>query len=500
MSTQEADIVLVLLPNCGAFMPNLGLASVKAALGRAGYSARILDLDYSFAGQLASAVAPDRLPLLREVERWVGYESFNAFLPDIEELIQECVKRIAESKAKVIGFSVSSFNYACTDEVIGRLRRMGDRRPIILGGSCCYVPESIFGLCKQVDAVVLGEVDESIGDFMAWFLAGRAGEPPEGTLLLNEQGAAMWKLRAPPEDLSRLPVPDYDGQEWPGHWNYREFPILLSRGCVGRCAFCDVFARNGRFRTRKPEQVVDEVAGLLERYAGLRLHFNDSLVNGSLQVLRRFCEILAARGLHVPMIGQARARRDMTAEDFALMRQAGFVSVIYGIETGSEKVRQLMNKTQGATLDEVATCLARTHDAGLRVGVNLIVGFPGESRRELEESAEFVIRNRSHIDYIASISCMGILPQSPVYCEPERFGVDPEAMSPDHWRTLDGSNTFDERSRRRKWLHDELAGYGLEMSALLADLEAPSAPAGLVTRVSRKAKSILAKLDLLRSP
>ena len=155
MGSQQPDIVLVLLPNCGAFMPNLGLASVKAALGRAGFSARILDLDYFFAGRLASAVAPDRLPQLREVERWVGYEAFGAFLPHIEGLIEECVKRIAESQAKAIGFSVTSFNYACTDEVIRRLRRIGDRRPIILGGSCCYVPESIFALCKRADAVVL---------------------------------------------------------------------------------------------------------------------------------------------------------------------------------------------------------------------------------------------------------------------------------------------------------------------------------------------------------
>lgn len=310
-------------------------------------------------------------------------------------------------------------------------------------------------------------------------------------MVRNEAGEAVWTMRPPPEDLDALPDPDYDGPEWPEGWASPEFPVLLSRGCIGRCAFCDVFSRNGRFRLRSPERVFEEIRKLRETYPELRVHFNDSLINGSPRHLRRLCELLIAGGIEVPMLGQARARKDMTVGDFDLMRRAGFHRVIYGIETGSETVRQLMNKTQGGSLDEVAECMAKTHDAGLHVSVNLIVGFPGETRRELEETATFLLRNRTLIDSVATIAPMVVLPDSPVYREPERYGVAPDSIHSHEWRTLDGSNTLAERIRRKDWLRDRLHEGGFDLGPLIEDTSRPEGPPRpLVERVVGRVRNL----------
>lgn len=488
------DVLLVLLPYCGGYMPSLGLASVQAALRRAGFGARILDLDHAFTIAFPSRVPAESLPLIRDLERWVGDEAYGRVLPAVEPLIRECAETIAATPSCLIGFSVNSFNYATTSDVIRRLRVMGDTRPALLGGTNCFFPPNIEGLFKQADAVVLGEADESVAEFMAWFLGGREGKAPAGTMVRDEAGNPVWTLREGPADLDALPDPDYEGQKWPDGWASPDFPILMSRGCIGRCAFCDVFARNGRFRVRSPERVFAEIRRLRETYPGLRLHFNDSLVNGSPSQLRRVCGLLVDAGLSVPMIGQARARRDMTPEDFELMRRAGFHTVIYGIETGSETVRRLMNKTQGGTLDEVAGCLARTHDAGIHVMVNLIVGFPGETRRELEESADFLIRNRASIDAVATISPMAVLPDSPVYHDPERYGVDPASIYTHAWRTVDGKNTLEEREWRRGWLGTRLRDAGILMGPMVGDLDSCAGREPLALRAARKAKGWLHRL------
>lgn len=490
----DPDVLLVLPPYCGGDMPNLGLASVKAALAKAGFGARILDLDHYFTAICESKVPPEGLSRVRDLESWVGEDAISRLLPYVDPLIRHCAEQIAAAPANVIGFSVNSFNYATTSDVIRRLRDGGDTRPVVLGGTNCYFPPNIQGLFKQADAVVLGEADESVGEFMAWFSAGRPGKPPEGAMVRDEAGQPVWTLREPPANLDTLPDPDYDGQKWPDNWACPDFPVLMSRGCIGRCAFCDVFARNGRFRTRSPERVCEEVRRLREAYPGLRVHFNDSLVNGSPAQLRDLCKLFVQRDVRVPMLGQARARRDMTAEDFVLMRRAGFHTVIFGIETGSEKVRRLMNKCQGGTLDEVAECLRLTHDAGIHVAVNLIVGFPGETRRELEETAEFFIRNQASIDWVATIAPMAILPDSPVYREPEKYGVDPASIYTHAWRSQDGQNTLEERQWRRKWLHDRLREGGLAMGLLLADLAEPAKSEPLVLRAAHRAKRFFSRL------
>ncbi len=487
------EVLLVMLPYTGAYIPSLGLASVRAALEQGGTSAQILDLDYDFVGRLETNVPAEALYRVQNFENWVFEESFAEMLPSIEGLLQEYVRRIEETPSKLIGFSASDFTNCTTNEVIRRLRADGDRRPIILGGANCYLPAHMNRLSPQADAVLADEADETIVEFVRWFEAGRPGEPPAGVFIWDGNGKLAGKHRRPPMDLDNLSMPSYEGQEWPGHWGFGEFPILLSRGCVGRCAFCDVFARNGRFRTRGPEKVFEEIRHLRQTHPGLRLHFNDSLVNGHLPSLRRLCERMIAEGWQVPMIGQARARRDMTAEDYRLMRAAGFHSLLYGIETGSETVRQLMNKTQLATLDEVAESFRLAHDGGLRVGVNLIVGFPGETRRELEETAEFVLGHRKHIDLIASIACLSILPDTMIWNEPERYGIDPATKFTPAWKTADGENTLEERQWRRQWLYETLKPGGFEKSQLLADLGPTAPPVSFARRAVRKARRMLGR-------
>lgn len=489
----EPDVLLVMLPSSGALMPSLGLASVKAALEQAGTSARILDLDYFFTGQLKKQVAPEDLEQVQTFENWVFEEDFARLLPAVEGLIQACTERVAREPSRWIGFSVNDYNNCTTSEVIRRLRAGGDPRPVILGGTNCYLQEHMNRLSRQVDAVLTGETDETLADFVGWFEAGRVGEPPPGVFLPGAGGELVGVHREPPARLERLPMPDYDGQPWPGHWTLPEFPILLSRGCIGRCAFCDVFCRNGRFRRRPPARVFEEMVSLREVYPGVRLHFNDSLVNGDLAGLRDLCQRMVRERLRIRMIGQARGRRDMTPEDYQLMHRAGFHTLLYGIETGSPQVRQLMNKTQFATLEEEAAGFQHAHAAGIRVGVNLIVGFPGETRRELEETLQFLLQNQRHIDLIASISCLSILPHTMLWDNPERYGIDPAMKATLDWRTLDGQNTRQERRWRRKWLFEELRSAGFEMSHLLYDLEQPGRFEAFLRKGVRRARQVAAR-------
>ena len=328
-------------------------------------------------------------------------------------------------------------------------------------------------LSPQVGVVITGEADEIMPDLMSWLKNGQSSDPPLGVFIRNSEGHLVGYRREPPVHLDSLDDPAYDNPPWPGQWNYPDFPILLSRGCIGRCAFCDVFSRNGHFRSRSAERVFGEILKLRTNYPDLKLHFNDSLVNGHLPRLRQFCELMNRNSLSVPMVGQARCRADMTERDYQSMRKAGFHTLLFGIETGSPKVSALMNKTQFATLEDAERAFQQAHDAGIQVGVNLIVGFPGETRMEMEETADFVIRNRKSIDFIASISSLSILPETPIWNGPEKYGVAPESIFDPHWRTTDGTNTLEEREWRKSWMYETLGRHGFGMGQQLKDEPPP---------------------------
>ncbi|GMV64211.1 MAG: hypothetical protein AMXMBFR75_00190 [Candidatus Hinthialibacteria bacterium] len=468
------DVLLVYLPYTGGFMPNLGLACVRSAMAQVGYSSQIINFDYSFSHVVNEVSDPHLRHKLYNLENWVGEDKLQGLLPDINDSVESWVQHIYSVPSNALGFSVNCFNHAATAEVIRRLRLLGDDRPILMGGANCYFPESVEGISYLADAVVLGEADETIPEMMPWFMNGCHGDPPPGVLVSHSKGEQTWKIRNPPEDLDRLPLPDYGDEIWPEGWGYPDFPIEMSRSCILSCAFCDVHSRNGSFRMRSPKRLIEEILSLKQKYPSLRLHFNDSLVNGKLPYLRETCERIEAEQIDVPLVGQAIIRRDQKFEDFQAMRRAGFHTLIYGLESGSYTVLQIMNKKSGGNLSQISQCLQMTHDAGIKVVINLIVGFPGETREDLLEAADFLCENAQYIDVVASLSTMVLLPGSPVSRFPEKFGVEPTTRFGPDWQTLDGTNNYDERQLRWSILYDRLISAGVEMGTVVKRMEKPA--------------------------
>lgn len=491
----DPDVLLIYLPYTGGFMPNLGLACVRSAMSQVGYSSRIIDFDYIFSNVVTQIPDLELRHRLFNLENWVGEDKLQSILPHINDEVDHWTDTIHSTPSRVLGFSVNCFNHAVTAEVIRRLRHLGDDRPVLMGGANCYFPESVEGISYLADAVVLGEADETIPEMMPWFMNGCQGDPPPGVLVSKSKGQQTWKVRNPPENLDGLPHPDYDNPVWPEGWTYPDFPIEMSRSCILSCAFCDVHSRNGSFRLRSPKRLIEEILHLKQKYPNLRLHFNDSLVNGKLPYLRETCQRLTDENLDVPLVGQAIIRRDQKYEDFQIMHKAGFHTLIYGLESGSYTVLQLMNKKSGGNLSQISQCLQMTHDAGIRVVINLIVGFPGETREDLLEAADFLCENAQYIDVVASLSTMALLPGSPVSRFPEKFNVEPSTRFGSHWSTLDGTNNYEERQQRWSIMFDRLVSAGVEMGAVVKRMEKPAPapppkPRSLWQRLTGKAASL----------
>jgi hypothetical protein len=286
-----------------------------------------------------------------------------------------------------------------------------------------------------VDGLFVGEAEGSIGEFLEAWEAGANPDGIPGCIDLRGNGGAgppPYRPRPLRKDLDTLPPPLFEGvpfEEYrknvardpvfPGLEDVIELPISGSRGCTHRCSFCGESRCWDYFRIRRPEEVAEELALQLERYGARTFKFNDSLLNSSKKWILRLCNEVIDRGLEVYWYGNFRTDR-IDEEVASRMYQAGCRYLKFGVESGSDRVLERMNK--GNTAEEGARALRIASSAGLLTRANFIYGFPGESVGDFLKTLLFWVRNRRYISRTRFLK-FGVLPDADVTVHPEKYGI-----------------------------------------------------------------------------
>ncbi len=228
---------------------------------------------------------------------------------------------------------------------------------------------------------------------------------------------------------------------------------MASRGCVLNCSFCYETVYWRRFRTQSPERIVGEMEHQVAQHplsdqaaaegTNLYFMFADSLVNGHIAGLRRMCNLIIERGLDVGWGGQATINKKMDAEYCQLLSRAGCSGLAFGLESGSQSVLESMGKH--FHIDDAPTMVKDMHDAGITVTLNVMVGFPNETRRDFMRTLLFLAKTRRWIQQVSNVTTTGLALGSDLYLFPEKYGVVVHADS--SWTS---EATGDEAARRRR--------------------------------------------------
>jgi radical SAM superfamily enzyme YgiQ (UPF0313 family) len=129
---------------------------------------------------------------------------------------------------------------------------------------------------------------------------------------------------------------------------------------------------------------------------------------------------IADRGLRLDYLALARPTREFTGAVLEEMAAGGCRAVLWGVESASQRILDRMDK--GTRAEDLPGVLARAAAAGIRNHVFVILGFPTETRGDLEQTLRFLYENRRSIDAVHA-SQFGLNPGSRIDADPERFGV-----------------------------------------------------------------------------
>ena len=192
--------------------------------------------------------------------------------------------------------------------------------------------------------------------------------------------------------FEEMPPPTFDGLPLDLYLSpYPILPVLQSRGCYwGKCTFCThSFIYGHRYGKQRTEQMVNELESLGEKYKTKYFTFSDEAV--SPHSLNDVSEEIIKRDVDIKSLALLKFEKVMDQELFKKMKQAGFIFLMYGLESANDRVLSLIDKgTDQKTEREV---LEKSHKAGIWNHSFMFFGFPTETRDEAQDTINFLENN-----------------------------------------------------------------------------------------------------------
>jgi len=317
---------------------------------------------------------------------------------------------IISFKPDIVGFNCMTMNRTACFNMTKIIKELEPSIKVILGGvhASSMYKQILDNL--PVDIIVIGEGEQAIVDIAdnkpLEDIFGIAYKDKEsGLFVFNE------KINQHITDLDSIP--------FPRHELFKEqiertkcARMMTSRGCPYGCKYCSTSAYWGRrWRPRSAANVVAEIEDILVKMPFVEeIFFYDDTFTVDNQRVIDICDMLINKGIKLRLKCSARVDR-VSREMLIKMKEAGFVDIAYGIESGSAKILEAMDKH--ITKEQIKYAVDLTNEVGLTWHGYMLVGFPGETWETINESVEFM-KTLKNFD-IDAVSPLEIYPNTKVY-------------------------------------------------------------------------------------
>lgn len=294
----------------------------------------------------------------------------------------------------VIGVSGLISTYKYQKWFFPQLKRLKPRAILVAGGGCATAVPELLLEKTPCDYVVMGEGETTFAELLDAMAAGRDCQGISGTGCLVDGHAVFGPTRGNVADLDSLPLPAYDlfpteiylsNPIWfRGGEHGASMNMISSRGCPMDCGFCyHLFGRRS-YRQRSAAHVIAEVRLLKERYGVKFIAFVDDNMMVNPAFLSEFCGLMGPLGIEWGCHGRVDC---VSRERLRMMRKSGCVWLGFGIESGSQRILDRMNKR--VTVEQARAAVQLTREEGICPNCTFIFGYPGEDMESIRETMRF---------------------------------------------------------------------------------------------------------------
>jgi ribosomal peptide maturation radical SAM protein 1 len=341
-------------------------------------------------------------------------------------LVDRWAKKIAWRRYKVVGFTCTFEQNTPAFALARRIKEKYPKIVIVFGGANFDggMGEEYLKALPFIDYVVVGEGDVSFPELVDRIARGADGLDVPGVIGRVDGKLASGGTSVSVTNLDGLPDPIYDeyfatlfqlGRE---RVIGNQPPLLLfetARGCwwgeKHHCTFCGLNANGMQFRSKPPGRVRDELRRLSARYKIVNFEAVDNIMD--LSYLDQLCEPLTEQRSDYQIFYEVKA--NLTRAQLRKLARAGITAIQPGIESLNSHVLNLMRKGTNKLIN--VRLLKWAHYYGIRVGWNILTGFPGELPEDYEEQVE-VLKQIVHLPPPAGCGPIWLERFSPYFFDP----------------------------------------------------------------------------------
>ena len=250
-------------------------------------------------------------------------------------------------------------------------------------------------LAAGADAVVLGEGEMALLDLVGHWQAGDGCPSLVPGLMIGDAGAVKATPgRRPQQDLDKLPYPAWDlldvgayRSAWLAAHGEFSWNVATSRGCPYACNWCAKPTFGRRYTVRSPQDVAREVRRIVTEIAADHLWFTDDIFGLDIEWICEFASEVRRQDAVIPFTMQSRVNL-ISEKAAAALAAAGAREVWLGVESGSQKILDAMEK--GTTVDAArsATRILKAH--GIKACWFIQLGYPSESWGDLISTRDLI--------------------------------------------------------------------------------------------------------------
>ena len=371
------------------FFPPIGLGYIAASLEKNGYEANILD-----AG----------------IEKW---NKINERGNDVKYLgmsWKDITERLKQENPDIVGISILTVEAINASLTAKAVKNANKNIKVVAGGPhVCVRPEQTIS-DPNIDIIILGEGEVTIVELIKTLDKGKPLKDVKGIWYKENGKIIKNELRPLIQNLDELPFPAWHLMNMKKYFDATKYlqgsrsiperglSIITSRGCPFACVFCTIRLSMGRgFRARSPENVVDEIEQIIEKYDVKYIGFEDDNLTFDMKRMEKLCDLMITKGLNKKISWDTPngVRADTLNENLLKkMKEAGCRGIIVAPESGSQFV---VDNIIGKKLDlkTVENAVKLCKKIGIKCGCFFVIGLSGENIKQIEETVDFANKMRS---------------------------------------------------------------------------------------------------------
>ena len=302
-------------------------------------------------------------------------------------------EKVSKIYPEIVGITSDTLSFQRAIEIAQIVKQINKRTIVVIGGAHANALPTDPLKYDCFDITAHGEGERTVIELWDRIEKGESYEDVKGIAFRKNNEIVINPRQELIENLDKLPFPArhlFPMDKYSGEFSSHVSPMYsvgTSRGCPFSCAFCSnnvIFGRKYRFRS--PKNIVNEIELLINEYGAKGIYFREDIFTMNKKRVIEICNEIKERKLEFKWVCESRVNT-INEEMLRSMKNAGCELIWFGVESGSQKILDLIHKQ--ITIAQSRDAFRLCNKIKLKAGASFLIGTPGEKIEDMYKTINF---------------------------------------------------------------------------------------------------------------